>query len=90
MTADALQSLVLRLANVAPTRYWLHYNHPYNVPWLMAVRVYPTNGRPETGGDECPIRRGLIAEGFVQDGPIFLIDRTDDDGMPYRGEGTAR
>lgn len=37
MTANEFRHIVLKICNQTPTRYWLHWNHPVESPWIMAV-----------------------------------------------------
>lgn len=81
MTVDKLQSLVLLLANVESTRYWLHWNYPARAPWLMAVAIRGERGkRPR----EC-LRHDMTSQGFAWDptNEVWTIERTDDDGKPF-------
>jgi hypothetical protein len=79
MTADKLQELVLRLANAAYVRYWIHWNRPRLDPWVMAIQARDREGRPV---HILP----LDAIGFEwdEDDRMHYIDRTNDDGTPFR------
>lgn len=86
MTADELQRIVLRLANQAWVRYWLHWNYPGQEPWLMAVTIWMPRDC-DIRGD--PTKKDLESEllelgfSYNQVSGLYLIERTDDDGTPY-------
>lgn len=79
MTADKFQNIVLRLANASFVRYHLHWNYPCRDPWVMAVQVRDHDGKAV---HVLP----LDARGFEWDevNRVHVIDRTDEDGTPFR------
>lgn len=83
MTADRLQEVALRLANAVPTRYWLHWNHPCRSPWVMAVRVVPT----EAVSAALKGQMAAVGFGWDEDDRMFYADRTNPDGSPFTGDG---
>lgn len=85
MTATELQKLVLMLSRTEWVRYWLMYSYPY-LPWMMAIECL--NDR--MASPELPI---LIANGFRYEptGPsrgLHVIERTDEQGKPFKGGGS--
>lgn len=83
MTLDQFERIVLKLANQTAVRYWKHWNYPTQEPWVMALRVYPTNGfNPQD--DE--LIADLAARGIEWDevDRQFYADRTNEDGTPFR------
>ena len=80
ITADKLQTLVLRLSNQCYVRYWLHYNYPEESPWLMAIALH-----------NCPnlsiLEEELTAIGFQNPDnrePIYIIERVNENGNPFK------
>lgn len=94
MTATELQHIVRRLANSALCRYWLHWNHPHEAPWLMALRVVDFGG-PETFRqlDEDLSARGMRRDNSQEDWfagcrdvaqRFYLVERTDEVGRAFK------
>jgi hypothetical protein len=83
MTLDKLQSIVMRLANAAPTRYWVHFNYPRQDPWQMAVK---TSERPAQSG---ALHRQMNDLGFTwhEKFQLWVVERTDERGGPFRMDG---
>lgn len=83
MTLERFERIVLRLANQTAVRYWIHWNYPYQSPWVMAVRAYPTNGFNPT---EEKLTADLAAHGLEwdEDDRQFYADRTNEDGTPFQ------
>jgi hypothetical protein len=85
MNPTELQRIATRLGNQAWTRHWLHYNRPCEDPWLMAIQVV---GFTREGLR--PVRvLALERLGFRETlpafkGSIYVIERTDDEGNPFK------
>lgn len=80
ITADKLQSLVLRLSNQCYVRHWLHYNYPEESPWLMAIALH---NHPNFS----ILEEELTAIGFRNPDnrePIYTIERVDEKGNPFK------
>lgn len=85
MTADELHRLARRLGNSFWCRHWLHFNHPVQDPWLMAISCLD--------GDGNPLMVALERHGFtraVHEGGliVYTVPRTDERGEPYRSKST--
>lgn len=39
MTLQELQHIILIISNQVHVRYWAHFNHPVESPWLMAIEI---------------------------------------------------
>lgn len=92
MTATELQRIARMLGNQSWCRYWMHWNHPTERPWEMAISCVEM--RLSDSGNvmqslPAPVD-GLKEKGFrptVVDGLIYyIIERTDENGAPFRLE----
>jgi hypothetical protein len=79
MTLDRLQGIVLRLANVVPVRYWMHFNYPCQEPWHMAVKIYPAIP-PSQFRHEMKSLGGRWDDNDL----LWTFERTNEDGSPFR------
>jgi hypothetical protein len=84
MTADRLQSIVLRLANSRPTRYWLHWNYPEPSPWLMALKVWTADGHRSRPSPTLSRELRSLGGTWDDDNAAWIFERTDDAGQPFR------
>lgn len=86
MTADRLRDMAGLLSNGCWCRYWLHWNHPQEDPWLMALSLIELR---EFG---VAVDRTIYGPDFEKEdfriehreGLRFLvIPRTNPDGSPF-------
>lgn len=77
-------TVVLRLANIVPVQYWMHWNYPQQTPWLMAVKVYPTNQFQRANDWELFVEN-LAKRGLRWDerDRIFTVERVNSKGQPF-------
>lgn len=78
ITLDAIERLVLKLANQSPTRYWKHWNNPCESPWFMAVEVQGVDAESRLIGELAS--RGLRVAGIPgpHGGTLFTVERDVD------------
>ena len=77
MTLERLQHIVVKLANQAPTRYWVWWNYPL-VETEMAIYI-------EGGIDSQTLLTEMEGRGFKYDATfrVWTIHRTNEDGTPW-------
>lgn len=84
MHIEELQRIALRLANNGFARWFAHFNHPQQNPWLMAIGVFDHSDRFQDLDKAMEERgftvgRGPRAHGFR----THTIPRTDEQGQPF-------
>lgn len=79
MTLKALQSIVRRLSNQSFVRYWIHWNHPIEAPWEMAIALRDYHGSLDLPELEQRGFRRIFDAGQA----YYLIPRLDDNGDPF-------
>jgi len=83
MTLATLQAIVLRLANRGWCRYWVHVNYPETQPWLMGIAVFGADNRP-LNQDDLEDEYGMRRDSDWSRNGIYFIERTNNDGSPFR------
>jgi hypothetical protein len=75
MELTELQRIVLKLANQCHVRYWIHWNHPEQQPWLMAIHLVNYSFQL----DSANLNKELAEKGFTSklcaEGIYWLIER---------------
>ena len=86
MTATEFQNnIVLPLANSAFCRYWLCWREDSSSKIYLAIQVAKLEANGKYFIIKCPDfeERGFKEIGANKKAPIYIIERTNEDGTPY-------
>lgn len=78
MTAKELQRIAVRVSNNCFCRHWLHFNHPQQTPWIMAIQARDQDGRIVE-----LYQHDMNVCGMTKDGDFWIVERTNEDGTPF-------